>query len=67
VTAVYSAMGKNPDIEYIAMPDHLQGKYQYFTEAKPEKLRAAGYSKPFTTLEDGVRDYVQNYLALQDR
>ncbi len=65
VTAVYSAMGHAPRIEYIDMPEHLQGKYQYFTEAKPEKLRAAGYTKPFTTLEDGIRDYVRNYLQQQ--
>ena len=62
VTAVYSAMGKEPKIEYIDMPEHLQGKYQYFTEANPAKLRAAGYTQPFTTLEDGIRDYVQTYL-----
>lgn len=62
VTAVYGAMGHRPQIEYIDMPDALQGKYQYFTEAKVEKLRAAGYSKPFTTLEDGVHDYVTTYL-----
>ena len=62
VTAVYSAMGYNPHIEYVDMPVHLQGKYQYFTEAKTDKLRAAGYTQPFTTLEDGIRDYVQNYL-----
>ena len=65
VTAVYSAMGHNPQIEYIDMPGHLQGKYQYFTEATTGKLRAAGYTKPFTTLEDGIRDYVQNYLDKQ--
>ena len=62
VTAVYGAMGHNPQIEYIDMPSHLRGKYQYFTEAKTDKLRAAGYSAPFTTLEDGIREYVQNYL-----
>ncbi len=62
VTAVYSAMGHNPQIDYIDMPEHLQGKYQYFTEATTDKLRAAGYTKPFTTLEDGIRDYVQTYL-----
>lgn len=65
VTAVYSAMGHNPQIEYIDMPAHLQGKYQYFTEATTDKLRAAGYTTPFTTLEDGIRDYVQNYLQQQ--
>ena len=62
VTAVYAAMGHNPQIEYIDMPEHLRGKYQYFTEARVDKLRAAGYTRPFTTLEDGIRDYVQNYL-----
>ena len=67
VTAVYSAMGHPAAIEYIGMPEHLQGKYQYFTEAATDKLRAAGYSKPFTTLEDGVRDYVLTYLQPQQR
>ncbi len=62
VTAVYSAMGHNAQIEYVDMPAQLRGKYQYFTEAKIDKLRAAGYTEPFTTLEDGVRDYVRNYL-----
>ena len=56
-------MGHNPQIEYIDMPAHLQGKYQYFTEATTDKLRATGYSKPFTTLEDAVHDYVRNYLV----
>ena len=62
VTAVYGAMGHQPKIEYIDMPETLQGKYQYFTEAKVDKLRSAGYSKPFTPLEDGVHDYVTTYL-----
>jgi len=57
--AVFSAMGKEAKIEFIEMPKELQGKYQYFTEAKTEKLREAGYEKPFTSLEDGVREYVQ--------
>lgn len=61
-TAVYSAMGHAPQIEYIDMPETLQGKYQYFTESKTSKLRAAGYDQPFTTLEDGIRDYVTAYL-----
>lgn len=62
VRAVYAAMGLEPKIEFIEMPEVLQGKYQYFTEAKVAKLRAAGYGKPFTSLEDGVRDYVQGFL-----
>ena len=53
--------GLEPKIEFIEMPEELQGKYQYFTEAKVEKLRGAGYARPFTILEDGVRDYIQGY------
>jgi ADP-L-glycero-D-manno-heptose 6-epimerase len=48
------------------MPQDLQGKYQYFTQAEMKKLRDAGYKKPFTTLEEGVKDYVQNYLMQED-
>ncbi len=62
-TAVFVALEKPVDIRFIDMPDALKGKYQYFTEANPAKLRAAGYTKPFTELEDGVYDYVVNYLA----
>jgi ADP-L-glycero-D-manno-heptose 6-epimerase len=64
--SVFVAMGREPNIEFIEMPHHLQGKYQYFTEAKTEKLCAAGYARPFTPLEDGVRDYVQDYLEKRD-
>ena len=62
VTAVFNAMGVAPDIEFIDMPAHLQGKYQYYTCADMAKIRAAGYPAKFHSLEDGVRDYVQNYL-----
>jgi ADP-L-glycero-D-manno-heptose 6-epimerase len=64
--AVFTAMGREPKIEFVEMPKQLQGKYQYFTEAKTEKLRAAGYTRPFTPLEDGVREYVHGYLAKRD-
>ena len=60
--ATFRAMGVREDIEYIDMPEHLRGKYQYFTEAKMDKLRQAGYSKPFYSLEDGVENYVKEYL-----
>lgn len=66
-SAVMHSMDKAPQIEYIDMPEDLQGKYQYFTEASMAKLRAAGYSKAFTSLEDGVKDYVQNYLLSEDK
>ena len=65
-TAVMTSLGKTPNIEYIDMPQDLQGKYQYFTEAPMAKIRAAGYTAPMTSLEDGVRDYVQNYLMKND-
>lgn len=65
-TAVMVSAGREPNITWIAMPDDLKGKYQYFTEADMTKLRAAGYDQPFYTLEDGVRDYVQNYLMQAD-
>jgi ADP-L-glycero-D-manno-heptose 6-epimerase len=61
VSAVYSAMDLSPMIEFIEMPAQLQGKYQYFTQSKVKKLRAAGYTKPFTSLEEGVREYIQSY------
>lgn len=66
VSAVFAAQGLDPKIEFIEMPDQLQGKYQYFTQSKVAKLQAAGYMKPFTSLEDGVRDYVETYLLKRD-
>ena len=49
------------------MPEAIRPNYQYFTEARMDKLRAAGYTKPFTSLEDGVRRYVEDYLSRPDR
>jgi ADP-L-glycero-D-manno-heptose 6-epimerase len=60
--AVCDAAGVAQDIRFIDMPAALVGQYQSFTEAKMQRLRAAGYSRPFTSLEEGVRRYVQNYL-----
>jgi len=65
-TNVMTSMDREPNITYIDMPQDLQGKYQYFTQAEMKKLRDAGYKKPFTTLEEGVKDYVQNYLRQDD-
>ncbi|TXI44834.1 ADP-glyceromanno-heptose 6-epimerase [Methylophilus sp.] len=65
-TNVMTSMTREPNITYIDMPQDLQGKYQYFTQAEMQKLRQAGYKKPFTTLEEGVKDYVQNYLLQDD-
>lgn len=62
----FKAMGKEVNIKFIDTPLDIRDKYQYFTEANMEKLRKAGYNKPFTSLEDGVFDYVTNYL-LKDK
>ncbi|MCP4294955.1 MAG: ADP-glyceromanno-heptose 6-epimerase [Proteobacteria bacterium] len=62
VIATFSALGLKPDIEYIDMPLELQPRYQYFTEASMDKIRKAGYSESFESLEDGVKDYVVSWL-----
>ena len=59
-------LDKNEVVKLIEMPEDLQGKYQYFTEAKINKLREIGYTKEMHSLEEGVKDYVQNYLAKED-
>ncbi|APH57352.1 ADP-L-glycero-D-manno-heptose-6-epimerase [Granulibacter bethesdensis] len=64
--AVGQAAGKTTSIEFIDMPASIRDQYQYFTEASMHKLRAAGYTRDFYTLEEGVRDYVQNYLTKVD-
>ncbi len=62
VTAVFVAMNNKPNIKYVDMPDSIRNQYQYFTEADITKLGDAGYKKQTTTLEDAIKDYVQNYL-----
>ena len=64
--AVFHAIGREPRIDYVDTPTEIRDKYQYFTEARMDRLRAAGYDKPSTALEDGVADYVQRYLAAVD-
>jgi len=63
ITAIFTALEREPNIEYFPLPDHLRGKYQYHTQAEMAKLRAAGYDRPLTVLEDAVRDYVVNHLV----
>ena len=63
VNGVFAAMNKKPDVEFIDTPADIRDKYQYFTEAKMDKLKNAGYNKPFTSLEDGIKDYIANYLS----
>jgi ADP-L-glycero-D-manno-heptose 6-epimerase len=61
--ATFKAMGKKANISYIPTPEDIRDKYQYFTEAKMDKLISSGYSEKFYSLEDGVADYVTNYLS----
>jgi len=60
--ATFWSLGKEPEIHFIDTPADIRDKYQYFTEADTTKLRNYGYTKAFTTLEEGVDDYVSNYL-----
>ena len=62
VTAIFKALDKSVNIEYIGLPEHLREKYQYFTEANMNKIKKAGYNLSITSLEDGIADYVKNYL-----
>ena len=64
--STFAAAKVAPKIHYMDMPEDLRGKYQYFTEAAMHKLRAAGYKKEMISLEDGVRDYVERYMAQAD-
>lgn len=60
--STFDAMGIKPEIDFVDTPESIRDTYQYFTEANMSKLRSIGYDKPFYTLEEGVKDYVQNYL-----
>ncbi len=64
--ALFNACDKTPKITFVDMPDGLADKYQYYTQADISKLRAAGYDKPMTSLEDGVQEFVRGYLAQDD-
>jgi len=61
-TATFHALGLSPAIDYIDIPIDIRDKYQYYTEADMQKMRSAGYTRGFYSLEDGVTDYVSNYL-----
>jgi ADP-L-glycero-D-manno-heptose 6-epimerase len=62
VRSTFAGLDLQPDIEYIDIPEDIRDRYQYFTEADMAKLKTAGYTKDFYTLEKGVDDYVRNYL-----
>lgn len=59
----FAAMGQHADIRFRDTPEDIRDTYQYFTEADMRKLRSIGYDRPFASLEEGIRDYVQGYLA----
>ena len=61
--ATFTALNLEPQIDFIDTPEDIRDKYQYFTQANMSKLRLIGYKKPFTSLEDSVKDYVSNYLV----
>lgn len=63
VNATFAGIDRDPNIEFIDMPEDIRDRYQYFTEADMQKLRSAGYAEPFSSLEEGVEDYVRNYLS----
>lgn len=67
VTAVFSAMGRDSQIDYIEMPESIRDQYQYFTEATMDKLNATGCPLSFHSLEEAVHDYVVNYLEKNDK
>ncbi len=67
ISALFRALGSEPKIEYVDMPENIRGQYQYFTQAKVENLLRAGYNAGFTSLEDGVKRYVTQFLDTADR
>ena len=63
---LFAALGHPPSIDYIEMPEAMRAHYQYFTEARMERLRRAGYAAPFMPIEEGVGRYVRDYLSQDD-
>jgi ADP-L-glycero-D-manno-heptose 6-epimerase len=67
IEAMFTALGRPPDIEYVDMPVAIRDSYQYFTQASVENLRRAGYNAGFTPLTTAVRRYVGEFLDRTDR
>lgn len=67
ITAMFKAMGKPPNIDYVDMPESIRGQYQYFTQSSIENLRKAGYNAGFTPLDKAVGQYVTGYLDQADK
>ncbi len=63
IEAIYYSLKREPKIDFIDTPLHLRGQYQYFTQASMKKLKSAGYNNTFTTLEDGVQQYIEKFLS----
>ena len=61
--AIFAALGKDPAVTFVDMPETIRDKYQYFTEATIDKLRTCGYADELFSLEDAVRDYASSYLV----
>jgi ADP-L-glycero-D-manno-heptose 6-epimerase len=59
-------MKREPKIDFVDTPENIRSNYQYFTEADLTRIRQAGYTKPFTSLEDGAASYIRDYLATND-
>ena len=64
--ALFAAVGRSEQIAYVEMPIEMRARYQYFTEARIDRLRAAGFARPFTTIEQGIGLYVERYLSQPD-
>jgi ADP-L-glycero-D-manno-heptose 6-epimerase len=67
ITAMFAALGRKPNIEYVDMPEAIRGQYQYFTQASAERLRRAGYDGQFAPMKNAVERYVIGYLNSSDR
>ena len=65
--AAVRACGDEPILEFIDMPESIRNAYQYYTQADMSRLRALGYNRDFTSLEDGVTKYVQQFLRAEDK
>jgi ADP-L-glycero-D-manno-heptose 6-epimerase len=65
--SVFSALGQEAQIQYVEMPDSIRDQYQYHTQAEMAKIQSAGYQREATSLEEGVRDYITNYLVPERR
>lgn len=66
MTALFEALGRDLSVRWMDTPEEIRDKYQYFTQANVSKLRAAGYSRPFASVEEGVLDYVTHFLSTDD-